>query len=53
MIKYLIYFILWSMVGDGRLKSRQEFGDFIKGIIDVFLFFIVNMFIIDYEVIGF
>lgn len=52
MTKYLIYSILWSMAGDGRLKSRQELGDFIKGITDVPLPPTANMLIIDYEVIG-
>lgn len=51
MTKYLIYSILWSMAGDGRLKSRQELGDFIKGITDVPLPPTANMLIIDYEVI--
>eukprot|EP00105_Crassostrea_gigas_P045649 XP_019929797.1 PREDICTED: cytoplasmic dynein 1 heavy chain 1 isoform X11 [Crassostrea gigas] len=50
MTKYLIYSILWSMAGDGRLKSRQELGDFIKGITDVPLPPTANMLIIDYEV---
>lgn len=52
MTKYLIYSILWSMAGDGRLKSRQELGDFIKGITDVPLPPTANMLIIDYEVIN-
>ncbi|XP_078314970.1 cytoplasmic dynein 1 heavy chain 1-like isoform X1 [Crassostrea virginica] len=50
MTKYLIYSILWSMAGDGRLKSRQELGDFIRGITDVPLPPTANMLIIDYEV---
>ncbi|XP_048259760.1 cytoplasmic dynein 1 heavy chain 1-like isoform X2 [Haliotis rufescens] len=30
--KYLVYSLLWSMSGDGRIKMRQELGDFIRGI---------------------
>jgi dynein heavy chain 1 len=48
--KYLIYSILWSMAGDGRLKSRQELGDFLRGITDISLPPTTNQLIIDFEV---
>ncbi|XP_061172861.1 cytoplasmic dynein 1 heavy chain 1-like isoform X1 [Saccostrea echinata] len=48
--KYLIYSILWSMSGDGRLKSRQELGDFVRGITDIILPPTTNQLIIDFEV---
>ncbi|XP_014790579.2 cytoplasmic dynein 1 heavy chain 1 [Octopus bimaculoides] len=48
--KYLIYSLLWSMSGDGRLKIRQELGEFIRGITTIALPPSTNLPIIDYEV---
>ena len=30
--RYLIYAVLWSFSGDGRLKIRAELGDYIRHI---------------------
>lgn len=48
--KYLVYSLLWSMSGDGRLKIRQELGEFIRGITTIALPPSTNLPIIDYEV---
>ncbi|KAK6191509.1 hypothetical protein SNE40_003176 [Patella caerulea] len=48
--KYLIYSIVWSMSGDGRIKMRQELGEFIRGITTVPLPPTANASIIDFEV---
>ncbi|XP_041352869.1 LOW QUALITY PROTEIN: cytoplasmic dynein 1 heavy chain 1-like [Gigantopelta aegis] len=47
--KYLIYSLIWSMSGDGRIKMRQDLGDFIRGTTTVPLP-PSNMSIIDFEV---
>jgi len=28
----LVYCLLWSIAGDGRLKVRQDLGEFIRGV---------------------
>jgi dynein heavy chain 1 len=28
----LIYSLLWAIAGDGKLKVRQELGEFIRGV---------------------
>ncbi|XP_052105179.1 cytoplasmic dynein 1 heavy chain 1-like isoform X5 [Mytilus californianus] len=48
--KYLIYSVLWSMSGDGRLKIRQELGNFIRGVTTIPLPPATNNAIIDFEV---
>ncbi|XP_060529688.1 dynein heavy chain, cytoplasmic isoform X3 [Cylas formicarius] len=48
--KCLIYAILWSFTGDGKLKVRSELGDFIRSITTVPLPPDNTMPIIDYEV---
>ena len=30
--KSLVYALLWSMGGDGKLKVRKELGDYIRGV---------------------
>lgn len=46
----LIYALLWSIGGDGRLKVRQEMGDFIRGVTTIPLPSGTNQPIIDFEV---
>jgi dynein heavy chain 1 len=48
--KSLVYSILWSMGGDGKLKVRKELGDFIRGVTTIPLPSQSNMPIIDFEV---
>lgn len=48
--KYLIYAVLWSFSGDGRLKMRAELGEYIRRITTVALPAAPNVPIIDYEV---
>jgi len=48
--KYLVYSLLWSLSGDGKIKMRHELGDFIRGITTTPLP-PTNASIIDYEVI--
>lgn len=48
--KYLIYAVLWSFSGDGRLKIRGELGEYIRRITTVPLPAAPNVPIIDYEV---
>lgn len=48
--KYLLYSILWSLSGDGKLKLREELGQFIKRSTSVPLPVQHNMGIIDFEV---
>lgn len=48
--KYLIYAVLWSFSGDGRLKMRAELGEYIRRITTVPLPSAPNVPIIDYEV---
>ncbi|XP_049595492.1 cytoplasmic dynein 1 heavy chain 1 [Syngnathus scovelli] len=50
MQRYLIYAILWSFSGDGRLKMRAELGEYIRRITTVPLPTAPNIPIIDYEV---
>lgn len=50
MQKYLIYAVLWSFSGDGRLKMRAELGEYIRRITTVPLPSAPNVPIIDYEV---
>lgn len=30
--RYLVYALLWSFAGDGKLKAREEMGAYIKNI---------------------
>lgn len=48
--RYLIYAVLWSFSGDGRLKMRAELGEYIRRITTVPLPTAPNVPIIDYEV---
>ncbi|XP_077971534.1 cytoplasmic dynein 1 heavy chain 1-like isoform X1 [Styela clava] len=48
--KYLLYCILWSLSGDGKLKLREEMGQFIRRSTSVTLPAQQNMGIIDFEV---
>ncbi|KAM4013249.1 cytoplasmic dynein 1 heavy chain 1 [Anomaloglossus baeobatrachus] len=48
--RYLIYAILWSFSGDGRLKMRAELGEYIRRITTIPLPTTPNIPIIDYEV---
>ncbi|XP_041430591.1 cytoplasmic dynein 1 heavy chain 1 isoform X2 [Xenopus laevis] len=48
--RYLIYAILWSFSGDGRLKIRAELGEYIRRITTIPLPSTPNIPIIDYEV---
>ncbi|XP_018619664.2 cytoplasmic dynein 1 heavy chain 1 isoform X1 [Scleropages formosus] len=50
MQRYLIYAVLWSFSGDGRLKMRAELGEYIRRITTVPLPSAPNVPIIDYEV---
>uniref|UniRef100_A0A1A8G9X4 Cytoplasmic dynein 1 heavy chain 1 n=2 Tax=Nothobranchius TaxID=28779 RepID=A0A1A8G9X4_9TELE len=50
MQRYLIYAVLWSFSGDGRLKMRAELGEYIRRITTVPLPTTPNVPIIDYEV---
>lgn len=50
MQRYLIYAVLWSFSGDGRLKMRAELGEYIRRITTVPLPTAPNVPIIDYEV---
>ncbi|XP_061897473.1 cytoplasmic dynein 1 heavy chain 1 isoform X1 [Entelurus aequoreus] len=50
MQRYLIYAVLWSFSGDGRLKMRAELGEYIRRITTVPLPSAPNIPIIDYEV---
>ncbi|XP_063040383.1 cytoplasmic dynein 1 heavy chain 1 isoform X1 [Engraulis encrasicolus] len=50
MQRYLIYAVLWSFSGDGRLKIRAELGEYIRRITTVPLPSAPNVPIIDYEV---
>uniref|UniRef100_A0A3P8YHI3 Cytoplasmic dynein 1 heavy chain 1 n=1 Tax=Esox lucius TaxID=8010 RepID=A0A3P8YHI3_ESOLU len=50
MQRYLIYAVLWSFSGDGRLKIRGELGEYIRRITTVPLPSAPNVPIIDYEV---
>ena len=48
--KALVYALLWAMAGDGKLKVRQELGDFIRGVTTIPLPAQQTMPIIDFEV---
>ncbi|XP_073434094.1 cytoplasmic dynein 1 heavy chain 1 isoform X2 [Dendrobates tinctorius] len=48
--RYLIYAVLWSFSGDGRLKMRAELGEYIRRITTIPLPTTPNIPIIDYEV---
>ena len=48
--KALVYALLWSIAGDGKLKVRKELGDFIRGVTTIPLPPTTNVPIIDYEV---
>ncbi|XP_066464042.1 cytoplasmic dynein 1 heavy chain 1 isoform X2 [Eleutherodactylus coqui] len=48
--RYLIYAVLWSFSGDGRLKMRAELGEYIRRITTIPLPTAPNIPIIDYEV---
>ncbi|XP_053373809.1 cytoplasmic dynein 1 heavy chain 1-like isoform X4 [Mercenaria mercenaria] len=50
MSKYLIHSLLWSLSGDGRLKVREDMGQFIRGITTIPLPPATGLRIIDYEV---
>ena len=50
MTKSLIYSLLWSIAGDGRLKVRQELGDYIRAVTTIPLPAGSNLPIIDFEV---
>ncbi|XP_061071728.1 cytoplasmic dynein 1 heavy chain 1 isoform X2 [Conger conger] len=50
MQRYLIYAVLWSFSGDGRLKMRAELGEYIRRITTIPLPSAPNVPIIDYEV---
>lgn len=48
--KCLVYALLWSFTGDGKIKARCDFGDFIRSITTIPLPPTTNFPIIDYEV---
>lgn len=48
--KCLVYALLWSFAGDGRLKVRSELGDFIRSVATLPLPANMGLPIIDYEV---
>lgn len=48
--KCLVYALLWSFSGDGRMKARCDLGDFARGITTIPLPPTTNFPIIDYEV---
>ncbi|XP_063804701.1 cytoplasmic dynein 1 heavy chain 1 [Pseudophryne corroboree] len=48
--RYLIYAVLWSFSGDGRLKMRAELGEYIRRVTTIPLPTTPNIPIIDYEV---
>lgn len=48
--KCLVYALLWSFAGDGRLKVLSELGDFIRSVATVPLPANMGLPIIDYEV---
>ncbi|XP_078728003.1 cytoplasmic dynein 1 heavy chain 1-like isoform X1 [Lampetra fluviatilis] len=48
--RYLVYSILWSFSGDGKLKIRSELGDYIRRVTSIPLPSTTNVPIIDYEV---
>ncbi|CAB0033630.1 unnamed protein product [Trichogramma brassicae] len=48
--KSLIYALLWSFTGDAKLKTRSDFGDFIRSITTIHLPAQANIPIVDYKV---
>ncbi len=48
--RYLVYSILWSFSGDGKMKSRIEMGDFIRGVTTIPLPVNTSVPVIDHEV---
>ena len=30
--RYLVYSILWSFSGDGKMKSREQMGEFVRSV---------------------
>ncbi|XP_077870638.1 cytoplasmic dynein 1 heavy chain 1-like [Saccoglossus kowalevskii] len=48
--RYLVYSLLWSMSGDGKLKTREELGDFIRGVTTIPLPPSTSTPVIDFEV---
>ena len=48
--RYLVYAILWSFSGDGKMKSRIEMGDFVRGVTTIPLPPNTSVPIIDHEV---
>ncbi len=48
--KGLVYAILWAMGGDGKLKVRQDLGDFIRSVTTIPLPSQSTLPIIDFEV---
>lgn len=50
MTKSMIVCVIWSFAGDGKLKSRQDLGDFIRSIATVNFPPQENVPIIDFEV---
>ena len=50
--RYLVYSLIWSFSGDGKMRSRDEMGNFIRSITTIPLPS-GNIPIIDYEVRGF
>ena len=47
--RYLVYSIIWSFSGDGKMRSREEMGNFIRSVTTIPLPS-GNIPIIDYEV---
>ena len=48
--KYLLYALLWSFSGDGKLKIREELGSFIRRSTNISLPAQHNLEMIDFEV---
>lgn len=49
-LKSLVICIVWSFSGDGKLKSRQELGDFIRSVSTIPMPPQTNVPVIDFEV---
>ena len=50
MPRYLVYAILWSFSGDGKMKSRVKMGEFISGVTTIPLPATKAVPVIDHEV---
>lgn len=50
MLKSLVICIVWSFSGDGKLKSRQELGDFIRSVSTIPMPSQTGVPVIDFEV---